>query len=113
MLIEENNCYLRILTKSGSIYRCGHVATRKAKNDGKYVFREEEIRHVLNGVLTQTQKTARTDAKQLPHYQITTSCLLNTYNRNEKEHNNSVLYLKQEARAICLVFLKTVSLIHF
>ena len=27
------------------------------------IFREEEIRHVLNGVLTQTQKTARTDAK--------------------------------------------------
>ena len=67
MLMEENNCYLRILTKSGSIYRCGHVATRKAKNEGKYIFREEEIRHVLNGVLTQTQKTARTDAKQLPH----------------------------------------------
>lgn len=42
-------------------------------------------------------------------YQITTFCLLNTYNRNAKEHNNSVLYLKQEARAICLVFLKTVS----
>lgn len=62
MLIEENNCYLRILTKSGSIYRCGLVASRKAKNEGKYTFRKE-IRHVLNGVLTQTQRTARTDAK--------------------------------------------------
>ena len=39
------------------------LPAERQKNEAKYIFREEEIRHVLNGVLTQTQKTARTDAK--------------------------------------------------
>lgn len=53
-MLEKNNCYSRILRNSVS---------KKEKWRKVYILREEQVRHILNEVLTQTQKTAGTDAK--------------------------------------------------